>query len=213
MLRGFIAPRAVEAATQRLLLFAVRRAPGMTHRFVRPLVPTFVLALLLACVVAPRRCRRCRRGRRKIRARLGDNARSQLLAQDAGAYLLDLAVGQFAELKRSERHADEPRHSKAKRAENVAHLAVLALADREGEPQVRALVAVERRLDRAVLDAFDADAVAQGIELLLRHRAVGAHPSACQRPLRSRGGCLRSGAKRVGGPRGSACVVKSPRGL
>src|ERR1051326_779780 len=184
MLRGFIAPRAVEAATQRLLLFAVRRAPGMTHRFVRPLVPTFVLALLLAlllaCVVAPRRCRRCRRGRRKIRARLGDNARSQLLAQDAGAYLLDLAVGQFAELKRSERHADEPRHSKAKRAENVAHLAVLALADREGEPQVRALVAVERRLDRAVLDAFDADAVAQAIELLLRHRAVGAHPIAAQ---------------------------------
>ena len=60
-------------------------------------------------------------------------------------------------------------------AEHVAHLAVLALADGESQPQVRALHAVERGLDRLVTDAIDRHAGAQFVELRLRHRAVRAH--------------------------------------
>src|SRR5579871_6712455 len=179
MLRMLIAARAVKAATQRLLLFAVRRAPGMAHRLVRALIFALVFALVLPFVVAPR-SRRGRKRHREIRAGLDDQARSELLAQGPRADLLDLALGQFAELERTERHADEPCHGQAERAQHVTHFAVLALADREGEPQVGALDAVERGLDRAVLHALDADAGAQAIELLLRHRAVGAHPIAAQ---------------------------------
>ena len=65
-------------------------------------------------------------------------------------------------------------------AQHVAHLAVLALADREGDPHVRGLLAVERRLDRPVVDAVDRDAVAQRVELRLRHLAVRAHAIAPQ---------------------------------
>src|SRR5579859_1378750 len=173
VLRMLIAARTVKAAAERLLLFAVRRAPGMAHRLVRALI----FALVLPFFVAPR-SRRGRKRHREIRAGLDDQARSELLAQGPGTNLLDLALGQFAELERTERHADEPCHGQAERAQNVTHFAVLALADREGEPQVGALDAVERGLDRSVLHALDADAGAQAIKLLLRHRAVGAHPVA-----------------------------------
>ena len=71
-------------------------------------------------------------------------------------------------------------HGETEMAEHVAHLAVLALADREGEPDVGALLAVERRLDRPVADAVDGDAAAQRIERGLRHRAVRAHAIAPQ---------------------------------
>ena len=47
------------------------------------------------------------------------------------------------------------------RAQHVPDFAVLALAHGEREPDVGALHAVERRLDRAVADAVDRDAVAQ----------------------------------------------------
>src|SRR6516164_4151647 len=65
-------------------------------------------------------------------------------------------------------------------AENIAHLAVLALADREAEPEVRALYALERRVDLPVMDAIDRDALAQFVELVLRDRAVRAHAVATQ---------------------------------
>ena len=107
-------------------------------------------------------------------------ARAKLLAQNPRAHLLDLALGQFAELKRAERHADQARDREAEIAEHVAHLAVLALADRKGEPDVRALHAIESGFDGAVADAADGDAGAQGVELLLRHRAMRAHAIAAQ---------------------------------
>src|SRR5262249_53280205 len=143
VLRTLIAPRAVKAPVQRLWLFALGGAPGMADRLALPLAVTFF--------PATRRGRGRRNGRRKVGAGLRDDPRAQLVAEHPGAHLLDLALGQFAELERPERYADEPRHGKPKRTQHIAHFAVLALADREGEPQVRALHAVERRFDRAVL--------------------------------------------------------------
>src|SRR5216684_4103289 len=58
--------------------------------------------------------------------------------------------------------------------EHIAHLAVLALADREYQPDIGALVALQRRVDRAVFDAVNLDAIFQLVELRLRHLAMGA---------------------------------------
>ena len=79
-------------------------------------------------------------------------------------HLLDRAGFKLAELERAERHADQPGDGETEMAEHIAHLAVLALADREREPDVGALRAIERRLDRPVADAVDGDRRAQRIE-------------------------------------------------
>ncbi len=63
---------------------------------------------------------------------------------------------------------------------DVAHLAVLALADREHDPDIGALVALQCRIDRAVFDAVDLDALLQLVELPLRHLAMGADAIAAQ---------------------------------
>ena len=76
-----------------------------------------------------------------------DQPLAELLAQHARRHFLDRALGKLAELKRPERNADEPGDRQPEMAEHVAHFAVLALADGESEPQIRALHAVERRLD------------------------------------------------------------------
>ncbi len=83
---------------------------------------------------------------------------AELLAQHARIHLLDSAVFELAELERAERHADEARDGEVEMAEHIAHFAVLALADRERDPDVGALRAVERRLDRPVAGAVDGDA-------------------------------------------------------
>ena len=77
---------------------------------------------------------------------------------------------ELAQLERPERHADQPVHLQVERLQNLAHLAVLALADADGEPDIGALFAVERRLDRPVVDALDGDAGAQAVERRLRTR-------------------------------------------
>ena len=79
----------------------------------------------------------------------------------------------------------------AEMAEHVAHLAVLALADRKGEPEVRALHAVERGFDGAVVDAADRDAARA------RRRAAAASP--CHGRARDSGAASRSPAVRVRG--------------
>src|SRR5262245_13329794 len=107
-------------------------------------------------------------------------ALAELLAQVARLHLLDGTGRQLAELERPERYADEARHLQAEMAEHIAHLAVLALANGEGEPRVGALLAVEARLDCAVADAVDGHAVAQGVELRLRHASMRAHAVAAQ---------------------------------
>ena len=55
------------------------------------------------------------------------------------------------------------------------HLAVLAFAQGKREPEIGALLAVDARLDRAVMHAVDGDALAQPIERLLADAAMRAH--------------------------------------
>ena len=86
--------------------------------------------------------------------------RSQLTGWD----FLDAAFTQNIKFERSERDADQPVDLEAERAEHVAHFAVLAFADTDGEPGVGALFAVDRRLDRAVAHALDRDAVLAAVE-------------------------------------------------
>ena len=132
-----------------------------------------------------------RRGLRLRRSALGDRrleidaglARkrvAELVAQHAGRHLLDGALGEFAELERPEGDADQPVHREAEMFEHALDLAVLALAQAHGEPDVGALHAVELRLDAGVVDAVDRDAFAQRVELRLIDLAMGAHAIAAQ---------------------------------
>src|SRR5215470_20398560 len=114
-------------------------------------------------------------GRRKVGTRERRDPLAQLLAQMTGAHLHDRAFGQIAELKRAERHPDQPVHRKPKMAEHVLDLAVLALAHREDEPHIAALLTLELRLDRPVAHAVDGDALAQLVEAHLLHAAVRTH--------------------------------------
>src|SRR5690348_3994734 len=120
-----------------------------------------------------RRAREQRPG--KVGLRLGDDPGAELVAQHSRAHLLDAALGKLCKLERTEGDADQPVHLQPEMAEHVPHLAVLALADRESEPHIRSLLAVERGLDRSVMDALDRDAVAQPVEIGLRHPAERAH--------------------------------------
>ena len=63
---------------------------------------------------------------------------------------------------------------------HVADLTVLAFADRKHQPDIGALVAFQRRIDRAVFDAVDLDALLEFIELRLRDVAMGADAIAPQ---------------------------------
>ena len=105
---------------------------------------------------------------------------AELGAQRLRLDFLHRAVGQFAQLERPERDADQPVHLQPERFEHLAHLAVLALADGEGEPDIGALFAVERGLDRPVAHAVERDAAAQPVERLLRDAAERAHAVAAQ---------------------------------
>src|SRR5262249_56831755 len=105
----------------------------------------------LAFVDAPRG-RAGRRARRlalpdrpgEIRPRQGDEPLAELLAQGSRLHLGDLPWREVGELERAERHADQPVDLKPEVAEHVLHLAVLALPDRKGEPNVAALGAIDR---------------------------------------------------------------------
>src|SRR5262249_49419860 len=116
----------------------------------------------------------------KIHPRLGRDARAELLAQGPRLDLLDRAGRQLAELERPKRHPDQAADRKPEVPEHVLHLAVLALADRKGEPDIAALDAIDRGLHRTIADAVDGDARTQAVELLLRHAAVGTHAVAAQ---------------------------------
>ena len=105
---------------------------------------------------------------------------AELLAQHAGLDHLDAADGQIVELERAEADADQPVDLEAERAEDVLDLAVLAFAQGEQQPDIAALLALERRLDRAVLDAVDLDAVLEAVELRLGDGAEGADAISAQ---------------------------------
>src|SRR4051812_34090346 len=105
---------------------------------------------------------------------------AELLAQHPRLDLLDLAFDEFAELERAVGDADQPVHLEAEMRHDVADLAVLAFADREHQPDIGALVALQRGIDRAVFDAIDLDALLQFAEWRLRTPAMGANAIAPQ---------------------------------
>src|SRR5680860_949882 len=86
--------------------------------------------------------------------------RSELLGEHAPLHLLDRALGKIAERERPERDADEPIDGKPEMLGELLHLAVLAFAQGNREPEIRSLLAVDARLDRPVMDAVDGDALA-----------------------------------------------------
>ena len=83
---------------------------------------------------------RARRAALEIDARLGGERRAELLAQHAGRHGSSTAPSaEFAELERPERDADQPGHGEAELLQHPLDLAVLALAQAHGEPDVGAL--------------------------------------------------------------------------
>src|SRR4029077_12089881 len=116
----------------------------------------------------------------KIAIRLRGDAFAELIAERPRLDLLCGALREVAELEWPEGEADQPFHLQPDMLEHVAHFAVLAFADREGEPHIGALLAVERRFDRPVMDSRNRDPVAQPIEVVLRDAAERAHPIAAQ---------------------------------
>src|SRR5665213_3952696 len=116
----------------------------------------------------------------EVATRFADDRLAQLGAQRLRFDLLHRAIGKFAELERPEGDADQPVDLEPERFEDLAHLAIFALADGKGEPDIGALLAVERGFDRPVAHAIDGRAAAQLVEGLLRDAAERAHAIAAQ---------------------------------
>jgi hypothetical protein len=119
-------------------------------------------------------------GSGEITARKLDDARAELSAQRLGLHLLDRAFGKITEIERAKRHPDQAVHLKPEMGEHVPHLAVLALADRKAEPDIGALLAIERRLDRPIMDSVNGDAAPQLVEIGLPDAAMSADAVAPQ---------------------------------
>src|SRR5690606_4709706 len=100
-------------------------------------------------------------GRVEIGVRFLDQARAELFAEGPAPDLLYCAAWQGAELKRPVGDTDQPRHLEAEGGQDVPDLAVLALAQPDGEPGIRPLLTVERGLDRTVIDSADGHAFLQ----------------------------------------------------
>ena len=96
--------------------------------------------------------------RLEIRRGLLGDLRPERRLQRLGLYFHHGAVLEFAQFERPEGDADQPVHLEVERLQNFTHLAVFAFADADGEPDIGALFAVERRLDRPVMHALDGDA-------------------------------------------------------
>ena len=188
--RAFVAPLAAARCTAsgtavavtalEIALAAALRALARSTAIVvlAPLVaPRRALALRLADLRSERRDRLPHRAF-EVDAGLASELRSELLLQDLGAHLLDESALEVAELERPEGEADQPVHGKAEMLEDVLDLAVLALAQAERDPDIVALHAVERRLDRSVVHALEGDRRLELVELRLRHVAMRAHPVA-----------------------------------
>src|ERR1700680_3607040 len=89
---------------------------------------------------------------------------AELVLEHLLRHLVDRAPREMAELKRSVSEADQPGDRISQMFENAAHLAVLALLQRQGDPGVGALLAFEVGADRAIDDAVDGGAARQGGE-------------------------------------------------
>src|SRR3990170_335661 len=93
-------------------------------------------------------------------AELLGKLRSELIGEHAPLHLIDRAGGQVAERERPERDADEPVDGQSEMLGELLHLAVLAFAQGEREPEIRSLLAVDARLHRPIMNAVDGDALA-----------------------------------------------------
>src|SRR5438552_4610779 len=156
--------RAAGALHQHAPALAVGNQRALAGRLERLFAPRR-LAIVIGVALLPHR---------ELRARLRDHLVAELLAQHARLDFIDRTLRDLAQLERTVGHPDQPVHLEAEMRQHVAHLAVLAPADREHQPDIGALVALQRRIDRTVFDAVDLDAVLQLVELRLRHLAVGA---------------------------------------
>lgn len=105
---------------------------------------------------------------------------AELVAQHTGLDLVDLAFTEFEQLERAVGDADQPVHLKTEMRQHVADFAVLALANREHQPDIGALVTLQLGLDRAILHAVDLDAVLQFVKLRLGDLAMRADAVAPQ---------------------------------
>jgi hypothetical protein len=93
----------------------------------------------------------------EIGVRLLGELHAQLVAKHPRAHFHDFALRQVAEFERTERDADQAIDRKAEVLEDLLDLAVFPLPEAQGEPGVRALLAVERGLDAEIVDAVDSD--------------------------------------------------------
>src|SRR6185312_10718801 len=116
----------------------------------------------------------------EIRLRQLDDLRPQRLLQLSRLHLLDVAFGDRPEFERPEGDADEPAHLQPERLHHPPHFSVLAFADADAEPAIGFELALEGRLDRAVVHPFDGDALLEAVQGFLRHAAERAHAVAAQ---------------------------------
>ncbi len=94
---------------------------------------------------------------------------AQLIAQHAGAHLFDLAFAEFAQLKRPEGNADEPRDGQTQMFEHALDLAILAFSEPHRQPAIGALLAIELGVDAGIAHAVDRHAFGE----LIEHRLIG----------------------------------------
>src|SRR5215472_6056469 len=106
---------------------------------------------------------------------LRDDLLAELCPQFRRLNLFHRAIVEIAKVEWTKGDADEATYLQAEGLEDLANLAVLALADAEGEPDIGALFAVKRRLDRSVADTIDRDTAAQPVECFLSNAAECAH--------------------------------------
>src|SRR5262249_55102642 len=126
-----------------LAIVVTAPVPGLTDVAQARAENVALLATLLAAWDRKRR-----RGPFEIAAGAGSDAGAELAAQVLGLDLLGFALGEVTEAEGAEVDPDQAIDAQAKMAEHVAHLAVLALADRERKPDVGAgLVALDARLN------------------------------------------------------------------
>src|SRR5262249_8264394 len=118
--------------------------------FLRPLktTPRFALLLVLSFGLLVAGLAALQRSFLRLRLTLHDRCGetragglrqplAELIAQDARRHLGDRAFGEFAQLKRTERDANEARDLQPEMAQHVAHLAIFSFSNRKGDPHVR----------------------------------------------------------------------------
>ena len=116
---------------------------------------------------------------RRVRARRGLFRRPSW-SRSALARTSSTAPGfELAQLERPVGDADQAVHRQPDRLHRAADLAVAAFAERERQPGVRALLAVERHRHRLEALAVDGDAPAQRLERRVARARRGRAPGTC----------------------------------